>query len=1019
MATANETCYPLLKRQSNVKELVALYSPSEEEVELAQSVARNSTTQLGFLVQLKSFQRLGYAVHMATIPSQICEHIAEVSGLRNCLSELNTYDSSRTRKRHLTVIREYLDIQIFDLNAQQIMVTAMDEAAKTKHDITDIVNVAIEQLVEHRFELPSFSRLLKVARQARSRNTQAIYDRVFKALTPDERTTLNGLFVQKKSQQQSSLWNRLKQEPGAPLLSRLKEWIERLNWLKTLQIGSSVLGEISAPKVAHFAAEAMTLDGLKMKEMQPRKRYTLALSLLSLKHSQALDDLAEFLIKRIRKLHVKGKTALDDYRKQTQDKTDELILMLRDLVAAYQQEGKKQDRFNAMAQVVGDEPQVIVDNCERHLAYVGDNYFPFLTPFYRYSRPVFFQLLESLPLASSTQDKSMMQAIEFITHCRSKRTEWIVLADAADLPTHLAQNFDVSWLPKKWRVLVTGQKRKQTKPKKIHKTYFEICVLSHLSLGLQAGDLHIPGSDQFDDYCKQLISWEEYRESIKEFGEMLDIPTDGKAFVTKLKEQLKAECQKADQRFPINPHVSYQKERLVLHKKRRKVPEDLKLLEKEIAQRIRPVNILDVLNDTQKWLSWADYFGPVSGHDAKIENPIGRYLLTTFCYGCNIGPSQLARALKNIDRRQLSMIHRRHVQEHTLQKAIESSINFYNRFSLPQFWGTGKHASVDGTKWNIYEQNLLAEYHIRYGGYGGIGYYHVSDNYIALFSHFIPCGVWEAIYILDGLFENKSEIQPDTIHGDTQAQSSTVFALAYLLGIKLMPRIRGWQNLTFYKPSGNMQLNHLSPLFNAIAPWKLVETHLPDMLRVALSIKAGKIQASTLFRKLGTNSPNNKLFQAFQALGGILRTIFLLQYLDDVDLRNMVQACTNKSESFNRLAKWLAFGGEQQVFASNDREELRKRVKYNHLVANCLILHNVSEISRILNDLADEGSRFSAAAIAALSPYLTAHINRFGLYSIDEERELYDLDFDLNPDIIWEEETTMETDDEAVLVLQN
>lgn len=29
-------------------------------------------------------------------------------------------------------------------------------------------------------------------------------------------------------------------------------------------------------------------------------------------------------------------------------------------------------------------------------------------------------------------------------------------------------------------------------------------------------------------------------------------------------------------------------------------------------------------------------------------------------------------------------------------------------------------------------KNLLAEYHIRYGGYGGIGYYHVSDIYTEL-----------------------------------------------------------------------------------------------------------------------------------------------------------------------------------------------------------------------------------------------------------------------------------------------
>src|SRR3546814_4340935 len=96
--------------------------------------------------------------------------------------------------------------------------------------------------------------------------------------------------------------------------------------------------------------------------------------------------------------------------------------------------------------------------------------------------------------------------------------------------------------------------------------------------------------------------------------------------------------------------------------------------------------------------------------------------------------------------------------------------------------------------------NLLSEYHIRYGGYGGIGYYHVSDKYIALFSHFIPCGVHEAVYILDGLLANRSDIQPDTVHGDTHAQSFPVFGLAHLLCINLMPRIRNIQDLVFSRP---------------------------------------------------------------------------------------------------------------------------------------------------------------------------------------------------------------------------
>ena len=176
------------------------------------------------------------------------------------------------------------------------------------------------------------------------------------------------------------------------------------------------------------------------------------------------------------------------------------------------------------------------------------------------------------------------------------------------------------------------------------------------------------------------------------------------------------------------------------------------------------------------------------------------YLITTFCYGCNLGPSQTARSVKVVDRKEIAFTHRKHFTEKGLDKAITQVINCFNRFQLPKFWGPAKSASVDGTKWDLRDRNLLSEYHIRYGGYGGIGYYHVSDNYIALFSRFIPCGVLEAVHILDGLMSNRSEIKPDTLHGDSHAQNAAVFGLSYLLGIKLMPRIRNWKGLKLYKP---------------------------------------------------------------------------------------------------------------------------------------------------------------------------------------------------------------------------
>ncbi len=45
----------------------------------------------------------------------------------------------------------------------------------------------------------------------------------------------------------------------------------------------------------------------------------------------------------------------------------------------------------------------------------------------------------------------------------------------------------------------------------------------------------------------------------------------------------------------------------------------------------------------------------------------------------------------------------------------------------------------------------------RYGHRGGIAYHHVSDQYIALFSTFIPCGVWEAVEIIEALLKSQSD----------------------------------------------------------------------------------------------------------------------------------------------------------------------------------------------------------------------------------------------------------------------
>ncbi len=101
----------------------------------------------------------------------------------------------------------------------------------------------------------------------------------------------------------------------------------------------------------------------------------------------------------------------------------------------------------------------------------------------------------------------------------------------------------------------------------------------------------------------------------------------------------------------------------------------------------------------------------------------------------------------------------------------------------------------------------------------------------------------------------------------------------------------------------------------------------------------------------------------------------------------------NKSEDFNRFSQWIAFGG--RLLAENDRDEQRKLIKYNHLVANCLIFYNVCAMTKVLHKMRKEGMPTNVDTLTRLSPYLTGHVNKFGEYRLDLNRQPPPIDYQL------------------------
>ncbi|MBN9424261.1 MAG: Tn3 family transposase [Candidatus Accumulibacter sp. 66-26] len=972
MASIERTAYPRFKRSPSARELDTLYTPTEDELQFARLIARKIQPRFGLLLLLKAFQRLGYFPAMEDIPVAIVQHVRATAGIDAEISA--AYAEPRTLYRHHLAIRERLSVSAWGDEGLRVASEAMATAAEVMDNPADLINVAIEELVRQRIELPAFSTLDRLSRRIRTLVNGRFFEAVLAQLTEAERGQLDALLEVGDSPQKKSLFFALKQLPKRSSLEHLQELLDHIVKLSNTVGADHHLADIPNAKIKHFAAEAKALDAAELKKFTSPKRYVLVLSLIHRARVQARDDLADMFIKRMSHIHRRGKDELERLRIRYRHKTEHLVATLADVIQVLETQPADAEAGRSIRSLLSNRggTQALQEDCTAINAFSGDNYFPLLWRFYRSHRPTLFRMVHLLTMTSTSEDQSLMQALDALLAHENRKGAWI---DEA---------VDLSFSNERWKRTVLV---KTDDGERISRPHFEVCVFSALAAEIKSGDVSIQGSEAYADYREQLLSWEECEPLVTDYCAQLDFAADAAGFTTSLRDSLTEIAVTVDAGFPENKSLGIDEAGLPMLKRStpREPKASARALETALLERLPERNVIDVLCNVAHWTSWNRHFGPLSGSDPKIENHGERYILTAFTYGCNLGPMQASRHLRGaVTPHMLSFINRRHVNANKLNAALRDIINRYHGFQLPKVWGEGKSAAADGTKFDMFDQNLLAEYHIRYGGYGGIAYHHVADNYVALFSHFIPCGVWEAVYIIEGLLQNKSDIQPDTVHADTQGQSAPVFALAYLLGIKLMPRIRNWHDLVFFRPSKETTYEHIDTLFKDAIDWNLIETHWKDLVRVVLSIKAGKISSSTLLRKLGNYSRKNRLYQAFRELGRVVRTAFLLQYISDLELREQITATTNKVEAYNGFSKWLFFGGEG-VIADNDPEEQEKIIKYNDLVANAIIFHNVVDQTRILRELKAEGFPIAREDVATLSPYVTSHIKRFGDYIIDAE----------------------------------
>ena len=642
---------------------------------------------------LKSFQGLGYFIALEKIPQEIVVY------MRKCLKIkyfINPRISLRSQRYYQQIIRDYLKINSYGKQAQKIIAIAVSKATLVMEYSADLINVAIEELVKERYELPAFSTLERLIGHIKFLVNKRLYRKINKKLSEFEKLILEKLVSSDKEEVILTL-SLIKSLPKSPTLSHAKELQNKFKKLMDFGDIKRLLLDLPPSKIKSWSAIAKALDIAELRDINPFKRQAFLLCLLHQAQVKTRDYLVEMFLKRVKIIHNQAKKRLVELREKNLAQTASLLELLKEVLQVSLEDLHKAKLGEQVQYIFEDNGGAsnLLQQCQEIEAYSSKNHLPLLWHFYSRYRKALFDIVNSLEIISTSSDQSLIDALNYVLKHEHKRKKY------------LEASIDLSFLNNDaWRKLVIS---KDAETVVLVRQQLEICVFSYLATDLKTGDACVLGSENYADFREQLLPWAECEPLVADYCKNLDIPSTSLQFIEHLKLKLTQFSLDVDQLCKTDYQVSVSKDgRLILKQiTAQLIPDGAEELETAILKKMPERNLLDILTHVEYWLNWTRHFGPVSGNESKLNEPSERYLLTVFCYGCNLGPNQMARHAKGlVSSHALSYTNTRHINANKIEAAIRDLINAYNRLNLPKCWGTGKRAAADGSKFEVYENNL-------------------------------------------------------------------------------------------------------------------------------------------------------------------------------------------------------------------------------------------------------------------------------------------------------------------------
>jgi TnpA family transposase len=402
-----------------------------------------------------------------------------------------------------------------------------------------------------------------------------------------------------------------------------------------------------------------------------------------------------------------------------------------------------------------------------------------------------------------------------------------------------------------------------------------------------------------------------------------------------------------------------------------------------IYRSIGTVELPDVILEVDAATNFSD---TLLGHRARSMQELLALYGALLAHGTELDASEVALMIPDLEPTQILAAMRSIESGKRLRRANERIVQYQSSMPMAALWGDGDKASADMMALDASRQLWNARVDPRRRTYAAGIYTHLRDRWGIVYDQPIVLNERQAGVAIEGVEQfNRVEdrIRLSLLCVDTHGWTNVGMGLAKLLGFDLCPRLRDLVERKLFLPHPFSIPEELEAVVDRRVSLRAVERGWEDLLRLAASIRTGRVSAALALQRLGSAARGDPVHRAADHLGRLLRTIFLSDYMAVNDFRREIHMLLDRGESVHLLQR-AVYSGKVAPERGRRADEMRTISGSLTLLANSVIAWNTARMEATVDRLRKSGVRIEDDWLRRMGPAHFGHINfrgtmRFGI----------------------------------------